>query len=102
MTKDESRYSCDSQQRVLILVDVMVGHEVNGMTTKELADRMNVNTTTIYRDLVNLQIAGWVEQLQDGKWRISIDAAKMLRKINDGIQTALSKVNAARAAYQGA
>lgn len=95
-----SKYVCESQQRILGLIDKLVGYEVFGVTTKDLAKRIEVSQATIYRDLMNLQTAGWAEQLDDGKWRLSVNAARKLRRINDGIVAAFAKVNEARRNYQ--
>lgn len=94
------KYQCDAQVRVLALVDKLVGHEVMGLSTKEVTEKAGYSAATVFRDLQNLQIAGWAEQMDDGRWRLSVNAARMLRKINDGLNTALSKVNEARRAYQ--
>lgn len=94
------KYACDSQQRILKTIDVLVGHEVDGIGAKDVAALTGTNNATAFRDLQNLQIAGWAEQLEDGGWRISVNAAKMLRRINDGINSALSRVNSARRSYQ--
>lgn len=96
----EEKYICDSQQRLLKLVGTLVGSEINGQTAKELAGRMETSQATVFRDLQNLAAAGWAEQFEDGRWRLSVNAAKMLRRINDGINSALAKVNEARQKYQ--
>lgn len=94
------KYVCDSQQRILKTIDALVGHEVDGISAKDVAAQTGANGATAFRDLQNLQLAGWAEQLEDGGWRISVNAAKMLRRVNDGINRALSRVNSARRDYQ--
>lgn len=94
------KYKCDAQQRLLKMVDEMVGYEVFGLSVKDLSDKVQSSNATVFRDLQNLQLAGWAEQFGDGKWRLSVNAAKMLRSINDGLNSAAAKVNEARRAYQ--
>ena len=94
------RYECDAQQRLLKVIDALVGHEVDGVSAKDIAARTGTSSATAFRDLSNLQLGGWAEQLEDGGWRLSVNAAKMLRRINDGINSALSRVNSARRSYQ--
>lgn len=100
MTESDKRYSCEAQQRILALIDRLTGYEVFGISTKDLAQRMDASQATIYRDMVNLQLSGWAEQLDDGRWRLCVNAARKLRRINDGINAALAKVNEARRDYQ--
>ncbi len=94
------RYECDAQQRLLKVIDALVGHEVDGVSAKDIAARTGTSSATAFRDLSNLQLGGWAEQLEDGGWRLSVNAAKMLRRINDGINSALARVNSARRMYQ--
>lgn len=94
------RYECDAQQRLLKVIDALVGHEVDGVSAKDIAARTGTSSATAFRDLSNLQLGGWAEQLEDGGWRLSVNAAKMLRRINDGINGALARVNSARRMYQ--
>lgn len=94
------RYECDAQQRLLKVIDALVGHEVDGVSAKDIAARTGTSSATAFRDLSNLQLGGWAEQLEDGGWRLSVNAAKMLRRINDGINSALARVNTARRMYQ--
>lgn len=94
------RYECDAQQRLLKVIDALVGHEVDGVSAKDIAARTGTSSATAFRDLSNLQLGGWAEQLEDGGWRLSVNAAKMLRRINDGINSALARVNTARKMYQ--
>lgn len=94
------RYECDAQQHLLKVIDALVGHEVDGVSAKDIAARTGTSSATAFRDLSNLQLGGWAEQLEDGGWRLSVNAAKMLRRINDGINSALARVNSARRMYQ--
>lgn len=93
-------YSNDAQQRLLRLIDRLIGHEVSGINAIDLASMIDASQPTVYRDLKNLEEAGWAEQLPDGRWRICVNAARLLRRINDGIAAALTKVNEARRTYQ--
>lgn len=96
----DSKYICDSQQRIFAVLEVLIGHEVDGMATKDVAAAAKISQSTVYRDLMNLMAAGWAEQLEDGKWRLSVNASRYIRRINDGIMSALARVNKARKEYQ--
>ena len=93
-------YTNDAQQRMLRLIDRLIGHEVWGINAVDLAVKIDASQSTVFRDLKNLEEAGWAEQMPDGRWRLSVNAAKLLRRINDGIAAALTKVNEARRSYQ--
>ncbi|MDH2233083.1 MarR family transcriptional regulator [Delftia tsuruhatensis] len=65
-------YTNAAQQRILQLIGLLAGHELQGLAPSELAKGMNVTASTITRDLDNLRSAGWAEQTpQAGRWRLS-------------------------------
>ena len=66
------KYECDAQQRLLKVIDALVGHEVDGVSAKDIAARTGTSSATAFRDLSNLQLGGWAEQLEDGGWRLSV------------------------------
>lgn len=51
-------YTNAAQQRLLQLIDLMAGHELQGLTPGEIAKALAVNGSTVTRDLDNLRTAG--------------------------------------------
>ena len=66
-------YTANSQQRVLVLIPLLAGHEFTGLSIIELMDKTSTNRSTMIRDLHNLQTAGLAQELPTakGKWRLS-------------------------------
>lgn len=76
--KDEG-YACDAQQRLLFVQSALAGHEFDGvsMTAIAAAWAPRVGKTVanqknnIFRDLQNLKLAGYAEQLPGSDlWRL--------------------------------
>lgn len=69
-------YACEAQQRLLAVQTVLAGNEVNGLSlteiVKALESRMGGNQkNNVFRDLHNLKLAGYAEQLPDSdRWRL--------------------------------
>lgn len=76
MNKQARDYTCKSQQRLLMVMRALGGHEVDGVSLTELAQAIRQRggegtTSTIYRDLHNLREAGLAEQLPESdRWRL--------------------------------
>ena len=67
-----SKYTAESQQRVLKVFDVLFGHEINGLTPSQIAQAVDTSASNVTRDLANLKEAGFAEEVMDtGAWRIS-------------------------------
>ena len=65
-------YTNAAQQRLLQLLDLLAGHELQGLAPAEIAKALNVSASAVTRDLDNLRSAGWAEQTpQGGRWRLS-------------------------------
>jgi DNA-binding IclR family transcriptional regulator len=65
-------YTNPAQQRLLRLVDLLAGHELQGLAPGQFARALAVGPSSVTRDLDNLRTAGWVEQTpQGGRWRLS-------------------------------
>ena len=90
MSNDNQKYLSSSQQRVLNTLKALFGHEITGVTSKELAQRLGTSASQVFKDLMNLQEAGIAEQLPNKNWRISAglgrEAIKILNHINEGRQ----------------
>lgn len=70
-TADE-KYRNGSQQRILDLVLVLAGHEVEGLAPTQIAAQQGCSASQVTRDLANLRIRGWAEQIPTtGRWRLA-------------------------------
>lgn len=82
-----TNYVSTSQQRVLKTMKALFGHEVTGITNKDLAKKLNMPVSYVFKDLKNLEEAGLAEQLPDGYWRISPllgrECFKIMNAFND-------------------
>lgn len=66
------KYIAESQQRVLKTLDVLFGHEVNGLASGQIAKLVGTSASNTTRDLANLKEAGFAEEvIGTGNWRIS-------------------------------
>jgi|WetSurMetagenome_2_1015567.scaffolds.fasta_scaffold377597_2 DNA-binding IclR family transcriptional regulator len=72
-------YLCEAQQRLLFVQSALIGREIEGASLTEIANAWadrNGKTKTgqknnIFRDLQNLRLAGYAEQLPDSeRWRL--------------------------------
>lgn len=67
-----NKYSSDSQQRVLKVLDLLFGHEITGLAPGEIAKTIAANASAITRDLANLAEAGMAEEvIGTGRYRIT-------------------------------
>lgn len=65
----------------------LFGHEFSGIECQNLAEKLDGNRSTVYKDLATLREAGLAEQLPNKNWRVSPQigraAIKMLNHINE-------------------
>lgn len=67
----DDKYISDSQQRILQLVQVLAGHEVEGLAPGQIATLAECTPSQVTRDLANLKHCGWAEQIANtGRWRL--------------------------------
>ena len=66
-----TNYTSPAQQRLLQLVDLLAGHELQGLANVEVARALNCSAPMALRDLDNLRTAGWAEQTPLGRWRLA-------------------------------
>lgn len=52
-------YTNAAQQRLLQLIDLLAGHELQGLAPAEIAKALNASPSVVTRDLDNLRTAGW-------------------------------------------
>lgn len=79
-TERKTQYTCAAQQRLLMVMMALAGHEVDGVSLMEithaLAQRAGKSPgsqkNNVFRDLHNLREAGLAEQLPDSeRWRLA-------------------------------
>lgn len=86
-------YLNNGQQRLIKVMQHLVGHELDGITAGELAGEIGGGSTAIFRDLKNLEAVGWAEKLPSGGWRITPTFAELMRVVQRNIMTVMEKVN---------
>ncbi len=64
-------YTNAAQQRLLQLVNLLAGHELQGLATSQIARAQACNASVVTRDLDNLKSAGWAEQTPKDLWRLT-------------------------------
>lgn len=65
-------YTNAAQQRLLQLVDLLAGHELQGLEPGAIAKALGCTAPVTTRDLDNLRTAGWAEQTPlGGRWRLT-------------------------------
>lgn len=94
-----TNYVSTSQQRVLKTMKALFGHEEVGITTQELADKLETSSSRVFKDLKNLEEAGFAEQLPNKNWRISPALGRECFKIMNALDTARRRLDEAFARY---
>lgn len=93
------QYINGSQQRLLQVLQRLAGHEVTGVAQADLADALKVNTTNVYRDLVNLKHAGLAEQMESGRWRLGPRLAQIALALLEHLDSAQRRIDEVRQRY---
>ncbi len=71
MNNDE-RYRSASQQRILKMLLLLGGHEVEGLAPSQIGQSLQIAASVVTHDLANLRLAGVAEQIPEtGRWRLS-------------------------------
>ncbi|MDA8254170.1 MAG: hypothetical protein M0Z99_00795 [Betaproteobacteria bacterium] len=105
--KDEG-YACDAQQRLLFVQSALYGHEIDGLSMTEIAAAwaQRVGKTVanqknnIFRDLQNLKLAGYAEQLPDSeRWRLSTRPVQGAFAVMRHFEKAQARLDEARQRY---
>ncbi len=66
------QYRSAPQQRILKVLLILGGHEVDGLAPQQIADSLNIKPSQVTHDLANLALAGLAEQLLETKrWRLT-------------------------------
>lgn len=101
MSKPQTDYTNEAQQRLLRLVLALFGDVVNGYSTGALAEGLGVKPPYITRDLANLQTAGLAERDEaTGLWRLTPRLPQQAVKVWAAISRAETRLSDAKARYQ--
>lgn len=98
-------YKCDAQQRLLFVQSALAGHEVNGLSlteiVKALESRIGGNQkNNVFRDLHNLKLAGYAEQLPDSeRWRLGARVVQTALDHLRGMERATTRLEETRQRY---
>jgi len=98
-------YSSDQITRAFTLVEVLAGHELDPLESKEIRQATGWNGATTTRMCQALQSAGVVDQTPDGRWRLAVGKMTNIAiAVQHGVQRARSKFedqanNVTRSAY---
>ena len=90
-------YTNAAQQRLLMLIDLLAGHELQGLAPTAIARAMDCSGPVITRDLDNLRTAGLAERDEStGHWRLTPRLPQQAIKVFNAIDTAQRRVDEAR------
>ena len=95
-------YTNAAQQRLLQLVDLLAGHELNGLAPAEIAKALACQPSTVTRDLDNLRSAGWAEQTPSGgRWRLTPHVIEFSQRYAAALHAAKQGLADAERRYSG-
>jgi DNA-binding IclR family transcriptional regulator len=95
-----SKYACEPQQRLMRLIQILAGHEMNGLAPGEVAKLNDCSASVVTRDLDNLRTFGWAEQLPEtGRWRLGPDIVRIATRHMTALDRADRKLGELRSRY---
>jgi hypothetical protein len=101
-------YACEAQQRLLFVQSALYGHEIDGLSMTEItaawAQRVGKpvanQKNNIFRDLQNLKLAGYAEQLPDSdRWRLSTRTVQGAFAVMRHFERSQTRLDEARQRY---
>ena len=93
-------YHYGSQQRALQVLLVLFGHEIDGLSPSQIAKAVQASPSAITRDIHNLVVAGYVEQVpHNGQYRVSPMLGRKALAILHTIERAAQRVEETRNRY---
>lgn len=87
------RYINKAQQRILALLALMAGKEAEGCAPGELAKSLDVNPAVMTSDLRNLLEAGYAEQMDTGRWRLTPRITRIAFSVLDSLKAAKARLS---------
>ncbi|CAM4174181.1 helix-turn-helix domain-containing protein [Pseudoalteromonas byunsanensis] len=96
-----SQYTSDQIQRVLRLVELMAGHEIEGIEPNQLASELQTSKADVTRLLANLSQAGWAERLpaNEKRWRLHKKLVQLSNTVDHNMKTVLRNLQIERNNY---
>lgn len=96
-------YNCASQQRILKVMLVLFGHELQGLSPSDVAKACGISGANATRDISNLVSAGLAERLPDSdRIRISPMLARKCVATLQAFDRAQSELSTLAARYGAA
>ncbi len=83
-------YTNASQQRVLLVLASLTGHELDGLTITQIALMTESSAVQVTRDLYNLELQGFVEREGD-RWRHGKAVLDMFRAYSASLKMSIEK-----------
>jgi len=80
MSARATDYTNAAQQRLLQVVDLLAGHELNGLAPRAIALALAIADSSVTRDMDNLKTAGWAEKTPSGLWRLTPHVIQMSQR----------------------
>lgn len=97
-----SDYTNASQQRLLRLIDLLSGHEVNGLELIGIAKALGQSPSAVTRDLDNLRTAGWAERHPNGRtWRLTPHVIQISQRYLTALQAGAAQLQGVSQRYGG-
>ena len=94
------KYRSNGQQRVLKIMLILAGHEINGLAPGEVARAADTSPSNAIRALENLRIAGIAERIPESeRWRLSPRVPQIATAMLNGISRSQSKVDEVKQRY---
>lgn len=88
------KYISSSQQRILKVIMILAGNEVDGLSPGEIAKGVGTTASNTTRTLSNLKHAGLAEQIQSTeRWRLSPRIVQISLAYMNNIDKAESRLN---------
>lgn len=88
------KYKSNAQQRILKILVLLGGHEMNGLSPGDIGKTLNISPANVTHDLSNLRIAGLAEQIEGiGTWRLTPRVPQIAIAMLNGISRTKSKLD---------
>lgn len=98
--RDLTAYAHEGQQRILALLQLLAGNEINGLAPAEIARAQECSASCVTRDLANLAMAGLAEPVPEtGRWRLGPALVQVALKHLAALARAESRLGEVRGRY---
>ena len=90
----QTLYSSDQITRAYQLIEVLAGHELDPLESKEIRQLTGWNGATVTRQCQAAVSAGMVERTVDGRWRLKVSAfTNIAMSVMSGTQRAKARLD---------